>query len=467
MNKTRNWLSVLVGLALLAALVVGLSAILRSAGTVPGTEEEPYPPPEEQITETLDGEPYPPPEETQPVGATEVATPIVVEAVPDPEIPLRPTVTPLPTPTPRTGPTPTPLPIGQLPPDPSGVISFAILEGDKAISIYSLPVNELGNLDGNPLKLSSEPIPIFGGVTIAGVIHPSPDGSRLAVINNAESGHIVSIFDTATGILDPFLPEIGSFETFFGWHPDNSQIIGESSGSGLWLLDVENQGKVFLIIGSFPYDPAGIFGSIQGGAVSPDGQKVVYVHQKGFSPSEIWLADINGNNRVLLHSFGSAVYTLRWSPDGSRISFFGDGLMLMDVSGAPDAAPKTISRNCFSPYDFLPVWSPDGKTLACVVYEKPNPFIHGGQTIANWYTDLFEGANIHLIDVNTGEERPLVPDGITGNLDPAWSPDGSQVAFVSNRSGSNEIWAVNIDGTNLRQWTKLGTIIRYPYWYSK
>lgn len=465
MNKTRNLAGFLFGFALLAALVIGLSTVLRWAGTAPGTESTPPPYPILEATITSDPA-YPPPGETQPVEGTEMPTPIVVEAVPDPEIPIRPTVTPLLTPTPRTGPTPTPLAIGPLPLDPSGDISFAMLEGDKAISIHSLSVNEMGNLDGNPLKLSSEPIPIFGGVPIAGIIRPSPDGSRLAVINNAESGHVVSIFDTATGILNPFLPDIGSFETFYGWHPNNSQILGESKGSGLWLLDVENLGKVFLIIGSFPFDQAGILGSIQGGAVSPDGQRVVYVHQKGFSLSELWLADINGNNRVLLYS-GSAIYSLRWSPDGSKLAFFGDGLMVMEVNGAPDSTPKTISRNCFSLYDFLPVWSPDGKTVACLVYEKPNSLLDSGQPITNWYTDLFEGANIHLIDVGTGEERPLIPDGITGNLDPAWSPDGSQIAFVSNRSGTNEIWVVNRDGTNLRQLTQLGTSIRYPYWHPK
>ena len=37
--------------------------------------------------------------------------------------------------------------------------------------------------------------------------------------------------------------------------------------------------------------------------------------------------------------------------------------------------------------------------------------------------------------------------------DAAWSPDGQQIAFTSSRDGDDEIFAVNVDGSNLRQLT--------------
>src|SRR5438034_6439658 len=40
------------------------------------------------------------------------------------------------------------------------------------------------------------------------------------------------------------------------------------------------------------------------------------------------------------------------------------------------------------------------------------------------------------------------------NGDPAWSPDGKQIAFVSNRSGDNRIYTMNTDGSHIIQLTK-------------
>jgi Tol biopolymer transport system component len=73
-------------------------------------------------------------------------------------------------------------------------------------------------------------------------------------------------------------------------------------------------------------------------------------------------------------------------------------------------------------------------------------------------------AAIYLVDVEAGTSRPLLPKETAGNFDPTWSPDGSQMAFVSTRSGNSEIWVANVDGTNLRQLTNAGQFVRFPYW---
>jgi Tol biopolymer transport system component len=61
---------------------------------------------------------------------------------------------------------------------------------------------------------------------------------------------------------------------------------------------------------------------------------------------------------------------------------------------------------------------------------------------------------------------------ITG-WDPTWSPDGSQILFASNRSGTNQLWVANLDGSGLKQvsdlpdlrgrsdWSALNHIVTY------
>jgi len=54
----------------------------------------------------------------------------------------------------------------------------------------------------------------------------------------------------------------------------------------------------------------------------------------------------------------------------------------------------------------------------------------------NWSAEAFKDNSILLIDVGSGKNSPILPDGSTGNIDPAWSPDRKQLVFVSNRSGA-------------------------------
>lgn len=78
-----------------------------------------------------------------------------------------------------------------------------------------------------------------------------------------------------------------------------------------------------------------------------------------------------------------------------------------------------------------PEISPDGKQIA---------FMH-------WIaaTDRFE---IWVMGRDGSKPHRLL--NVTG-WDPTWSPDGGQILFASNRAGSNQLWAANLDGSNLRQ----------------
>ena len=57
-----------------------------------------------------------------------------------------------------------------------------------------------------------------------------------------------------------------------------------------------------------------------------------------------------------------------------------------------------------------------------------------------------------------GSNQIQLTDDSTTNQHPAWSPDGTTIAFISNRNGSNEIWLMNPDGTNVRQITDTPTL---------
>ena len=67
-----------------------------------------------------------------------------------------------------------------------------------------------------------------------------------------------------------------------------------------------------------------------------------------------------------------------------------------------------------------------------------------------------------LYDFQTGESRPI-SDGIGSNESPAFAPNGRHLAFVSDRTGVQQIYTMHVDGAGLRQITRKG-INKFPSW---
>ena len=466
MRSVKSVLRVGVELALLGVLVLGLAAViggfLRSrSGPMPGGQAYPPPGGTAPVPEaTTDGMAYPPPGGTLqppeiPLQTPAITMPIVEWKAWETPTPWL-TFTPPPQPTRRPGPTETPRPLLQPALDAAGSIIYVVstsgnLAGEgKTLAVSSISVDKAGLPEKTPIRLTGETELIVQW----GWIYPSPDGSRLAIQDN---WGIVTILNLETGRLEPIaLAEGGGGAGgFLGWYPDSRRILyRQDAGWDAGLVLVDTQSFTGLV-----RENASL---IRDAAVSPDGQKVVYSFWRGFGGyAELRMINLDGSNPHVLYtseSDGADIYFISWSPDGSKITFMGDkGYMVMDADGANVRALPI--QGPFGNYPFEPVWSPDSHWIAYVTCPQPEK---SASPKSNPMP--VKDAAIRLIDVVSGEDRPLLTDGSTGSIDPAWSPDGKQIAIVSIRSGSSEIWVVNVDGSNLRQLTNAGQFVRYPYW---
>jgi WD40 repeat protein len=442
MKRAQRFFEIVVGLVIMGALALGAIVafrVLSSAGT-PGA-----------LAKTPQG--YPPPQATLPPGPTlpPQPTPPIVYANQSPT--PWPTFTPLPISTRKPGPTETPLPVPQPAQDSVGVISYVVYEqGDKA-SGYQGSVRSLDTDKAGMVRTDVAPT-IYAIDGSWSSIEPSPNGRQIAVVHGVEGGDIVNIFDADTGKMRAMFKDQAGIGTFLGWHPDSRHVLYvvttnfTGPSGGLWLVDIST-GEVTVIANQQ-------IGSTYAAAVSPDGQKVAY-YLSGMA-EEIWMINADGSEpRIIYTGKGGYMGAITWSPDGSQIAFLDNGLMVINEDGSN---PRVVSQSTVAGY--APVWSPDGRKLAFVTFDGPRPIEEKGAKFDE--QSVFTGAAIHTVDLVTGEEQPLLKDSSTGYIDPTWSPDASQIAFASIRGGTPEIWAVNVDGSNLRQLTNSGQLVRFPFW---
>ena len=135
------------------------------------------------------------------------------------------------------------------------------------------------------------------------------------------------------------------------------------------------------------------------------------------------------------HSFGPT-----WDPRNNwRLVYRGDlGLVQLDMG---KSANSTFTDDVD---DHTPVFSPDGSRLAVSYMQHDHWEIHVMNADGSGRARLTETP---LSDIVDQQLAGLTPRS-WNNVAPTWSPDGSQIAFLSDRGGKWAIWVMNADGSN-------------------
>lgn len=261
-----------------------------------------------------------------------------------------------------------------------------------------------------------------------------PTGRRIAFASTMHEDSANIYLQTIGGTTVTQLTSGGSDDVMPTFNPAGDKIAFASNRAGKWDIYVTSAD------GGPPIQLTNDHDHEIHPSWSPNGRHIAYCKFNSKSGRwEIWAIDVESPGVKRFLDYGMFP---KWSPDiasnkilfqrprqrGSRLH----GIWTIDYVGSEATNPTEIV-SASNAATINPSWSPDGRRIVFVTIVDPD----------SAPADRPESSDLWVVNLD-GTGRVKVTEGQFANFQPVWARDGN-IYFISNRSGTDNIWAVATD----------------------
>jgi TolB protein len=194
-------------------------------------------------------------------------------------------------------------------------------------------------------------------------------------------------------------------------------------------------------------------------AFAPDGREIAFASNRDGNWN-IFVTNLSGTPPMQLTSDSDHELHPTWSPDGGKIAY----CKLGSQSGRWEIWVIDLANRVpqFLGYGLFPQWNPD-PARSKIAFQRARE--RGSRLFGIWTVDLVGDEAMHPTEIVSAANAAA--------MHPAWSPDGSRLAFVTvldpdrqddEHPEQSDVWVVNIDGTSRTNLTNGQFCNLYPVW---
>ena len=384
------------------------------------------------------------------------------------------------------------------------LLRFPDIRGDRVVFTYGGDLWTAPSSGGTALHLTSHP-----GVELFGKF--SPDGQWIAFTGQYDGDEQVYVVPTSGGeprqltfypAKGPLPPRWGWDNQVFGWTKDSKRIIFRSLRDS-WTLPIARLYSVSIDGGPatpFPMPTAG------SGDLSPNNDEIVYSPQSrdfrtekrygGGEANQLYIFNLSNNNAKRITEGPRATRDAMWIGDTIYFNSDRDGHFNLYAYSVSSGRTTQITTNktwdlrwpssdnenqiiyeLSGELQVLDTRTKKSTPISITVPDEGNARRPSRVSAANLIESvglspkgeraLFAArGDIFSAPIEKGPTRNLTDSSGAHDKWPSWSPDGSQIAFISDKSGEEELYLVPQDGSKpAEQITKGGSAMRYaPDW---